>query len=46
MKYMVGYEKEGKFVILFEGNNLRIARIMAQKFSELRKEIIKLKKRA
>ena len=45
-KYVIGYEREGKFVILHESDNLRLAMLMANKYKTARKEEIKIKKRA
>lgn len=45
MKYVVGYDREGKFIVLYECNNLRIAALMAKKFDSQRKEEIKVKRR-
>lgn len=45
MRYVVGYDKEGKFVVLCETNNLRIALLKAKKASVKRTEEIKIKKR-
>lgn len=45
-KYVVGYEREGKFAVLYESDNLRLAMVIAKKYREARKEEIKIKKRA
>lgn len=45
-RYVVGYELEGKFAILYESDNLRLAMVIAKKYREARKEEIKIKKRA
>lgn len=46
MKYVVGYDHEGKFIVLYESNNLRAVLLRAKKAKAQRKEEIKIKKRA
>lgn len=45
MKYVVGYMRDGKFVILFQGNNFKIARVMANKFRSQKQEQIEIRRR-
>lgn len=45
-KYVVGYDWQGKFVILFDTNCLKTAMLIADKYQASRKEKIKVKKRA
>lgn len=46
MKYVVGYDKGGKFIILYESNNKRLALLMCEKHRATNKEDVKIKKRA
>lgn len=45
MKYVVGYDKDKTFVVLYETNNVRLALLMAKKYREAGKEDVKTKKR-
>ncbi len=44
MKYIVGFENNGKFYILYKTNNARLAMLMVKKLQAKRKEEIKIKK--
>ena len=44
MKYVVGYSHEGKFVVLYESENVRMAMLIANKYKATSTEEIKIKK--
>lgn len=44
-KYVLGYEKEGKFVILYESNNKRVILLMVKKYMTTKGDEIRIRKR-
>lgn len=45
-KYVIGYSKDGRFVVLQETDNLRVAVAVRRVYADRRSEEITIKKRA
>lgn len=46
MMYVVGYERDDKFIILYKSNNSRLALLMCKKYNTTSEKNVKIKKMA